>query len=128
MKVLITDDEAPARERLRRLLADVGGVELVGEAASGGEALRLSERLRPDLVLMDIRMPGIDGIEAALHLSAGERPPAVVFTTAYGDHALAAFEANAVDYLLKPIRRQRLAQALDKAAVLRRAQVEAVRT
>ncbi len=127
MKVLITDDEAPARERLRRLLNDVGGIELIGEAASGGEALALNERLHPDLVLMDIRMPGIDGIETALHLSAAERPPAVVFTTAYGDHALAAFDAHAVDYLLKPIRRERLAQALARAAVVRRAQLQAVR-
>jgi two-component system response regulator AlgR len=127
MKVLITDDEALARERLRRLLDDVGGVELVGEAANGSEALALSERLHPDLVLMDIRMPGLDGIETALHLSTAERPPAVVFTTAYGDHALAAFDANAVDYLLKPIRRERLAQALARAAVVRRAQLQAVR-
>lgn len=127
MKVLITDDEAPARERLRRLLAEIGEVELVGEAASGGEALELAARLRPDVVLLDIRMPGIDGLEAALHLCEGEQPPAVVFTTAYGDHALSAFEANAVDYLLKPIRRQRLEQALDKAATLRRARLQAVR-
>lgn len=127
MRVLITDDEALARERLRRLLSDVGGVELIGEAANGSEALALSERLHPDLVLMDIRMPGIDGIETALHLSAAERPPAVVFTTAYGDHALAAFDANAVDYLLKPIRRERLAQALARAAVVRRSQLQAVR-
>ena len=125
--MLITDDEALARERLRRLLSDVGGVELIGEAANGSEALALSERLHPDLVLMDIRMPGIDGIETALHLSAAERPPAVVFTTAYGDHALAAFDANAVDYLLKPIRRERLAQALARAAVVRRSQLQAVR-
>lgn len=127
MKVLITDDEAPARERLRRLLDEIGGIELVGEAANGGEALELAERLQPDVVLLDIRMPGIDGLEAALHLCAGERAPAVVFTTAYGDHALSAFEANAVDYLLKPIRRQRLEQALDKAAALHRARLQAVR-
>ncbi|MDR2877023.1 MAG: LytTR family DNA-binding domain-containing protein [Chromatiales bacterium] len=132
MKVLITDDEALARERLRRLLAEIGGIEVanievVGEAASGGEALELAARLQPDVVLLDIRMPGIDGIEAALHLCAQEPSPAVVFTTAYGDHALSAFEANAVDYLLKPIRKQRLKQALEKAATLRRAHLQAVR-
>lgn len=127
MRVLITDDEAPARERLRRLLGEFADVELVGEAANGADALALSARLDPDLVLMDIRMPGIDGLEAAMHLADSERPPAVVFTTAYGDHALEAFEASAVDYLLKPIRRQRLAQALERAGTLRKAQLQAIR-
>jgi len=121
MKVLITDDEAPARERLRRLLGELG-IEPVAEAANGAEAIALAERLGPDLVLMDIRMPGIDGLEAAMHLASGSSPPAVVFTTAYGDHALAAFEAHAVDYLLKPVRRDRLEQALSRAGSLREAQ------
>lgn len=127
MKVLITDDEAPARERLRRLLGELADVDLVGEAASGGEALMLNERLRPDIVLMDIRMPGVDGLEAAQHLMATEQPPALIFITAYGDHALAAFDTHAIDYLLKPVRRERLAQALDKAAVLRRARLQSLR-
>jgi len=127
MKILITDDEPLARDRLRRQLVEIGGLEVVGEAASGGEALELSERLRPDLVLLDIRMPGMDGLEAAMHLAAQEQPPAVIFTTAYGDHALAAFEANAVDYLLKPVRRERLEQALDKARWLNRAQLDALK-
>ena len=92
------------------------GWELCGEAGSGAEALRQAERLQPDLVLLDIRMPGMDGLEAARYLAGFDRPPAVVFTTAYGDHALEAFDAHAIDYLLKPIHPERLRQALDKAA------------
>lgn len=127
MRVLITDDEAPARERLRRLLAEMPGVECVGEAASGNEALELNQRLCPDVVLMDIRMPGIDGLEAAQHMAACAQPPAVVFTTAYGDHALAAFDAHAIDYLLKPVRRERLAQALSRASAVRLARLQSLR-
>lgn len=127
MRILITDDEAPARDRLRRLIEETGEAGVVGEAANGRECLVLSDRLAPDIVLMDIRMPDIDGLEAAMHLAAWERPPAVIFTTAYGDHALAAFEASAVDYLVKPIRRERLWQALERARGLNRAQLAVVR-
>lgn len=127
MKVLITDDEALARDRLRRLIDAFDGVEVVGEAADGRQALELSAALAPDVVLLDIRMPGIDGIEAAMHLAGWEQPPAVIFTTAYGDHALAAFEAHAVDYLLKPVRRERLQQALARAHGLNRARLDAAR-
>ncbi len=127
MKVLITDDEALARDRLRRLLGEIDGLEVAGEAADGRQCLEQCSRLEPDVVLLDIRMPGIDGLEAATHLAGWERPPAVIFTTAYGDHALAAFEAHAVDYLLKPIRRERLQQALARARGLNRAQLDATR-
>jgi len=127
MKILIVDDEALARERLAELVAELGGHSVVGTAASGREALRLAASGGADAVLMDIRMPGMDGLEAARHLAALETPPAVIFTTAYGEHALAAFEANAVDYLLKPVRRERLAAALDKARRLSRAQLGALR-
>lgn len=127
MKVLITDDEPLARERLRRLIDGIAGAEVAGEAANGREALTLSDRLKPDIVLLDIRMPGIDGLETAMHLASAEPAPAVIFTTAYGDHALAAFDTNAVDYLLKPIRRERLEQALARAHSLNRAQLEATR-
>lgn len=127
MRLLLADDEAPARARLRGLLDEIGGCEIVGEAANGREALELADRLRPDVVLLDIRMPGIDGLEAAAHLTGYEHPPAVIFTTAYGDYALEAFEAHAVDYLLKPIRRQRLEEALAKARRLGRARLDAVR-
>ncbi|KAA3629241.1 MAG: DNA-binding response regulator [Proteobacteria bacterium] len=115
MKLLIVDDESLARSRLRGLVEQLEGWEVVGEAANGRDALGMIESERPDIVLLDIRMPGMDGLEAARHMAQLEEPPAVIFTTAYGDHALAAFEAQAVDYLLKPIRRERLAQALGRA-------------
>ena len=115
MKALVVDDEPLARERLAALLADVDGVEVAGEAANGLEALETAVRLKPDLVLLDIRMPVMDGLEAARHLAALESPPAVIFCTAYEEHALAAFEANAVDYLVKPIRIERLRAAIGKA-------------
>ena len=122
MKVLLVDDEALARERLRRLLAELPDVSVCGEAGDGRSALALCAELQPDVVLLDIRMPGMDGLEAARHLAGLPDPPAVVFTTAFGDHALEAFEACAVDYLLKPIRAERLAAALGNARRLTRAQ------
>lgn len=115
MRVLIVDDEKLARDRLRELLSDIGGHSVVGEAMNGAEAVEKSAELNPDVLLMDIRMPGMDGLEAALHLLGMEQPPSVIFTTAYDQHALDAFEVNAVDYLLKPIRKDRLANALTKA-------------
>lgn len=126
MRVLIVDDEPLARERLRALLADLGHDEIVGEAGDGRAAIDAVESLQPDLVLLDIRMPGMSGLEAARHLHRLDRPPAVVFTTAFGDHALEAFDANAIDYLLKPIRSERLAAALDKARTLTQLRREVV--
>ncbi|WP_425562635.1 LytR/AlgR family response regulator transcription factor [Lysobacter hankyongensis] len=104
-----------ARERLRALLADHPDLRLVGEAADGREALDACAEQMPDIVLLDIAMPGIDGLEAARHLATFEPRPAVVFCTAYDEHALSAFDAAAVDYLVKPVRRERLAAALDRA-------------
>ncbi len=118
MRILIVDDEKLARERLRELLTDIGGYTIVGEAANGAEAVEKTAELNPDVLLMDIRMPGMDGLEAAMHLMGMERPPSVIFTTAYDQHALDAFEVNAVDYLLKPIRKDRLAGALAKARLV----------
>jgi len=123
MNVLIADDEPLARTRLRELLTEIGGCRIVGEATTGKEALEQGVSVQPDLILMDIRMPTMDGLEAAFHLAALEQPPAIIFTTAYGDHALAAFEAHAVDYLLKPIRKERLENALHKLQQLNRAQL-----
>jgi two-component system response regulator AlgR len=116
MRVLIVDDEKPARERLRQILGDEDGYEVVGEAANGLEALELASRLSPDVVLLDIRMPGMEGIETAHHLNAMEDSPAVVFTTAYDEYAIDAFEARAIGYVLKPVRRSRLTGALEQAS------------
>jgi two-component system response regulator AlgR len=115
MKALIVDDEPLARERLVALVADIDGVDVAGHAGNGLDALDAALALKPDLVLLDIRMPVMDGLECARHLATLEAPPAIVFCTAYEDHALAAFEANAVDYLVKPIRIERLRAAIAKA-------------
>lgn len=118
LRVLIVDDEAPARTRLRDLLGDVAPQQpnrVVGFAANGVEALRLMESEPADVVLADIRMPAMDGVELARHLAKLPKAPAVIFTTAYDQYAVQAFELAAVDYLLKPVRAQRLADALVKA-------------
>ncbi len=118
MKVLIVDDEKPARDRLAQILEDESGFEVVGEAGNGNEALQRVTDLGPDIVLLDIRMPGMDGIETAHHLNELPRPPAVVFTTAYDEYAIDAFEARAIGYVLKPVRRARLVSALEQATRL----------
>lgn len=115
MKIVIVDDEPPARARLVQLIHDLELGEVVGEARNGREALTVTENVQPDVVLLDIRMPGMDGLEVARHLSGLHMPPLVIFTTAYDEHALAAFEINAIDYLLKPVRRERLTEALARA-------------
>jgi two-component system response regulator AlgR len=116
LRALIVDDEAPARERLRRLLGEIAHVAVVGEAANGLEALTTCASLDPDVVLLDVRMPGMDGIEAARHLGNFEDPPAVIFTTAYDEYALDAFETQAVGYLVKPVRLEKLERAIRQAA------------
>jgi two-component system response regulator AlgR len=116
--ILIVDDEAPARARLKTLLADIGDefpYRVVGEAGDGLAALELLERTPADIVLTDIRMPRMDGIELAQQLAGLPQPPAIVFVTAYDEFALKAFELAAVDYLLKPARAPRLLEALKKA-------------
>ena len=117
MKVLIVDDEQPARARLRQLLEDIDGYTFAGEADNGRLALSEAARTDADIVLLDIRMPGMDGIEAAQHLNALERPPAVVFTTAYDEYAIQAFEARAIGYVLKPVRRAAAGQRPPHACV-----------
>jgi two-component system response regulator AlgR len=118
MRVLVVDDEKPARERLKQLLDDEVDYEVAGEAENGNDALRLAAELEPDIVLLDIRMPGLDGIETAHHLAAMENPPAIVFATAYDEYAIDAFDARAVGYVLKPVRRSRLVAALEQASKL----------
>ncbi len=115
LTVVVVDDEPLARERLRSLLADQHGVQVVAEAGDGLAALQACAEHRPDLVLLDISMPGVDGLEVARHLAAFDPRPAVVFCTAYDEHALSAFEAAAIDYLMKPVRAERLASALERA-------------
>lgn len=116
MRVLIVDDEKPARDRLRQLVEDGGQHEVVGEAGNGEQAIGMATQFNPDVVLLDIRMPGVDGIETAHHLNSMESPPAVVFTTAYDEYAIDAFDARAIGYVLKPVRRERLERALEHAA------------
>jgi len=116
--VLIVDDEPPARERLRRLVGELPDIEVLAEAGTGEQAVRLAGELHPDVVLLDVRMPGMNGLEAARHMALLPEPPAVVFTTAYDSYAIEAFDAHAVGYLLKPIRAEKLAAALQRAARL----------
>ena len=116
-RILIADDEAPARQRLRDLLDDCREtfpLAIVDEARTGREALGVLEREKVDVVLLDIRMPEMDGLEAARHMAGMPQPPAIIFTTAFDAYAIKAFEVNAIDYLLKPIRRERLLAALGK--------------
>jgi two-component system response regulator AlgR len=122
LRVLIVDDEAPARRRLRDLLDDCSSalpLVVVGEAQNGREALEILQGAPADLVLTDIHMPDMDGIELAKHLLKLPHPPVVVFTTAFHEHAVQAFEVNAVDYLMKPVRVQRLLSALQKVPKLK---------
>ena len=115
MKLLIVDDEQPARQRLVAMLTGLDDIVVAGEAANGREAVEKAAELAVDAVLMDIAMPVMDGLEAARHLARLEPRPAVIFCTAYDKHALAAFEAAAVDYLVKPVRQERLLEALERA-------------
>ena len=116
MKLLIVDDEPPARDRLRRLLEELDDCEVVAEAGNGEEALSYCGELKPDVVLLDVRMPGLSGIQVARHIDSLEDPPAVIFTTAYDQYAVDAFETEAVGYLLKPVRKEKLAHALRHAS------------
>ena len=112
MRVLIVDDEPPARERLRRVLTEIESVEIIGEAEGGIQAVQMIEQEKPDLVLLDIQMPGLDGFGV---IEALAEPPAVIFVTAYDEYAIRAFEVNALDYLLKPFSPERLAKAIRRA-------------
>lgn len=115
-KALIVDDESPARSELRYLLSQAGGVEVIGEASSAAEALHLLAAIEYDIVFLDIEMPGLSGLDLAQTLATAERHPAIIFVTAYGEHALKAFEVAATDYLVKPVGLERLQQALARVA------------
>ena len=119
LNILIVDDEPPARSRLRRLLGPIEACEVVAEAASAAEALVRLEAQDIDLLLLDISMPGLDGMSLAQQLAKMPEPPSVVFCTAWPDQALEAFDCDAVDYLVKPVRSERLEAALDKVARIR---------
>ena len=128
MRVLIADDEPLARERLRAMLIAQPGVEVVAEAGDGHAALHACAEHHPDMVLLDISMPGIDGLETARHLAEFEPRQMVVFCTAYDQHALSAFDAQAVDYLVKPVRAERLAAALERVRTFAAGRVPVVAT
>ena len=115
LRILVADDEPLAAERLQLLLARANGAQLVGTASDGDSAISLTDALRPDLLLLDIAMPGLDGIGVARALAAQSPSPAVVFVTAFDQFAVAAFEVEAVDYLMKPVDPHRLQRALDRA-------------
>ena len=123
MKTLIVDDEQLARQRIVDLLTDLGAAEDILEAENGLEAFEIAGAERPAIVLMDIRMPKMDGLESAFHMAGLDPAPAIIFITAYEEHAVKAFEANAIDYLLKPVRADRLQQALAKAALISRSRL-----
>ncbi len=126
MKILIVDDEPLARDRLRLLVNESYPESTTLEAEDGLQALQVVTAEQPDIVLLDIRMPRMDGLEVAQHVLKLERQPAIIFTTAYQDHAISAFDANAVDYLLKPIRQERLQLALERATLLNRSRLSAL--
>jgi two-component system response regulator AlgR len=115
LNILIIDDETPARDRLRRLVEAIPGCEVAGESGSATEALEQIRELKPHVLLLDISMPGMDGMSLARVLQEGGASPGVIFCTAYQDQALEAFEQEAVDYLVKPVRAERLEKALEKA-------------
>lgn len=127
MKVLVCDDEPLARERLKRMLDKIPGAECIGEAENGVDLLQKVPHLNPEIIISDIRMPGMDGIEAAEHLARLNEPPALIFCTAYDDYAIKAFQVNAMGYLLKPVKQQDLEQALGQARRLTRAQLASLR-
>jgi len=127
VRILIVDDEPLARERLIQLLEDIGDTEVAGSVANGKQALEWLSNNPADVVLLDIRMPVMDGLETAQHLRQMEHAPAVVFCTAFDEHALDAFDANAIDYVMKPVRGERLERSLLKAGQLNSSAAEAIK-
>lgn len=126
MRILIVDDEPLARTRLAQQIKAIDGYEVAGEAGSGTQAIEMVSSTMADILLLDIRMPGMNGLEVGRHLADIENAPAIIFTTAYSEHALEAFQTHAVDYLLKPVRVEKLTAALAAARKLSRAQIQRV--
>lgn len=126
MRVLVVDDEKLARDRLIRMVGTINDYEVVGEAATGNEAVEKSMALEPDIVLLDIRMPGMDGLEAGHKISSLPSPPAMVYCTAFGEHALDAFDVSAAGYLLKPVRREALVETLGKIGKINKVQLRSM--
>ena len=125
-RILIVDDEPLARARLRQQVEAIDGYEVAGEAENGLQAIEKAATTNADILLLDIRMPEMNGLEVGRHLSQLEDAPAIIFTTAYSEHALEAFHTHAVDYLLKPVREEKLIEALAAARKLSRAQIQHV--
>lgn len=125
-KILIVDDEPLARQRLRRLAENLTEYQVCGEAADGDATLTQVAELQPDILLLDIRMPGLDGIGAATRISQLSNPPAIIFCTAYDNYAIQAFDVQAAAYLLKPVRKDALAEALARAGRVNRVQLRAL--
>ena len=119
LRILVVDDEKPARKDINRMLAKIEGLEVAGEASDGLDAVKKIKKLRPNLVLLDIQMPGLDGFQVIAKLKSLRDLPSIVFITAYDQYALKAFEVHAVDYLLKPVDEKRLAKAIDRVKRIR---------
>jgi two-component system response regulator LytT len=119
LRVVVIDDEGPARKDLKRILGKLGDVAVVGEAADGPDAVKLIRKLEPDLALLDIQMPGLDGFQVLARLADMESLPSIIFVTAYDQYAIKAFDVHAVDYVLKPVEERRLAQAIERARRIR---------
>lgn len=115
LRTVLVDDEQLARDELGYLLGEIGGIEVIGQAGNGIEAVTTIDRLRPDIVFLDVQMPGLTGFEVARRLLEERSPAQIIFVTAYDQHAIEAFEVNAVDYLLKPVEQARLEMAVDRA-------------
>lgn len=123
LNILIVDDEPLARDRLARMLTAIGGCRIIGQAGSGQEAINEAQKTNPDVVFMDVRMPGMDGLAAAQHLAELDVPPAVIFCTAYDDYAVEAFSSEAIGYLLKPVKQDDLVNALNRTRRVNKAQL-----
>jgi DNA-binding LytR/AlgR family response regulator len=120
LRILIVDDESPARRDLKRMCGKLEGLEVVGEGSEGHEAVKLIKKLTPDVVLLDIQMPGLDGFQVVARIADLENAPSIIFITAYDQYAIKAFDVHAVDYILKPVEEKRLIQAIERARRVRK--------